>query len=196
MPSAIATASSVASERRTEIVRAARAILEEGGSDYLTMRTLGQRLGVKAPSLYKHVAGKDELEAALIAEALDEIGRALADAVAGARSDQLDALATAYREYALAHPHLYRLATEQPLPRDRLPEGLEDRAAAPVLEVAGDRDRGRALWAFAHGMVQLELAGRVPPDADLEAAWRAGLAGFARQPARARTIVRSWRGPD
>lgn len=160
------------------------------------MRRLAERLGVKAPSLYKHLAGKEELETVLIAEALGEIGQALAEAVAGAQGDRLGALAKAYREYALAHPHLYRLATEQPLPRDRLPEGLEDRAASPVLEAAGDRDRARALWAFSHGMVQLELAGRFPPNADLEAAWREGLAGFARRAAPSRTIVRSWRGPD
>jgi hypothetical protein len=45
-------------------------------------------------------------------------------------------------------------------------------------------------------MVQLELVGRFPPGADLEAAWREGIAGFVRQPAPTRTIVRSWRGPD
>jgi AcrR family transcriptional regulator len=186
----------VATDRREEIVRAARAILEEGGRDALTMRNLGARLEIKAPSLYKHVAGKEELEAVLIAEALDEIGTALASAVDRASGDRLEALVTAYREYALAHPHLYRLATEQPLPRDRLPAGLEDRAAAPLLAVTGDRDRARAVWAFAHGMVQLELVGRFPPGADLEAAWREGIAGFVRQPAPTRTIVRSWRGPD
>lgn len=160
------------------------------------MRRLGERLGIKAPSLYKHFAGKDELEAALMARTLEEIAAALTEAVHGAGGEPIDALASAYRRYALAHPHLYRLTTEQPLPRDQLPEGLEQRAAAPVLEAAGDPDRARALWAFAHGMVQLELAGRFPPDADLDAAWREGLAAFTRPAAPSRTIVRSWRGPD
>ena len=41
--------------------------------------------------------------------------------------------------------------------------------------------RARALWVFAHGMVMLELDHRFPPDADLDAAWRAGVAAF--QPA-------------
>jgi hypothetical protein len=36
-------------------------------------------------------------------------------------------------------------------------------------------DRARAVWVFAHGMVVLELAERFPPDADLDAAWRAGI---------------------
>ena len=73
--------------------------------------------------------------------------------------------------------------TERPLPREDLPAGLEDRAAAPlVAAVGGDRDRARATWAFAHGMVQLELAGRFPHDADLDAAWRTAVEAFARSP--------------
>jgi len=35
------------------------------------------------------------------------------------------------------------------------------------------------MWAFAHGMVSLEIDGRFPPQADLDEAWRAGLAAFA-----------------
>lgn len=160
------------------------------------MRRLGERLGIKAPSLYKHFSGKDELEAALIAETLEGIGTALVAAVRGADGKPIAALAGAYRRYALDHPHLYRLTTEQPLPRERLPEGLEQRAAAPVLEAAGDPDRARALWAFAHGMVQLELAGRFPADANLDAAWEVGVAAFVEPAAPPRAVVRSWRGPD
>jgi hypothetical protein len=46
------------------------------------------------------------------------------------------------------------------------------------VRAAGGQDRARAVWAFAHGMVGLELSGRFPPDADLDAAWRAGIAAF------------------
>jgi hypothetical protein len=69
--------------------------------------------------------------------------------------------------------------TSGPLPRDLLPAGREDRAAAPVLDAAGDQDRARALWAVAHGMVMLELDQRFPPGADPDPAWRAGVAAFA-----------------
>jgi hypothetical protein len=34
------------------------------------------------------------------------------------------------------------------------------------------------MWAFAHGMVSLEIDGRFPPQADLDEAWRAGLTAF------------------
>jgi hypothetical protein len=47
-------------------------------------------------------------------------------------------------------------------------------AAAPLLRVVGNQELARAVGAFAHGMVQLELARRFPPDADLDTAWREG----------------------
>jgi len=49
----------------------------------------------------------------------------------------------------------------------------------PVVQAAGgDRDLARAAFAFAHGMMILELNGRFPADADLDAAWRRGTAAL------------------
>jgi AcrR family transcriptional regulator len=165
------------SARAREVVAAARRLLEEEGAAALTMRRLADRLGIQAPSLYKHLPDKAALEAAIVAAGLEEAAGAFEAAVDGA-ADPLPALAAAYRGFALAHPHLYRLMNSGPLPRHLLPAGLEDRAAAPVLRAAGDQARARALWAFAHGMVMLELDQRFPPGADLDAAWRAGVAAF------------------
>jgi AcrR family transcriptional regulator len=172
------------SARRDEIVAAARRILESEGPEHLTMRALAERLEIRAPSLYKHVADKDELETLLIAEALRGMGEALhaaADALPprGSRHKALTAIARAYRAWALAHPHLYRLATEGELPRDQLPDGLETWTAEPLVRVVGDQDRARAAWAFAHGMTILELDGRVPPGADLDSAWSSGVSSLA-----------------
>jgi AcrR family transcriptional regulator len=172
------------STRSTEIVEAARELLESQGPSGLTMRALGDRLGIRAPSLYKHVADKDELEVLLIAEALRDQGAAMHEAIAhlparAPRRTRLGALARVYRAWALAHPHLYRLATEGPLPRERLPEGLEAWTAQPLVRAAGSESRARATWAFAHGMTILELDGRFPPGADLDAAWEAGIAALA-----------------
>ncbi len=165
--------------RARELVAAGRSLLEEGGPEALSMRRLAERVGIRAPSIYKHVRDKEELEAALVADGLLEFAEACETAVEGA-ADPLAALGGAYRGFALAHPHLYRLINDRPLPRDRLPAGLEARAAAPLLgAVGGDRDRARAAWAFAHGMVMLELTDRFPAGADLDAAWRAGLAALA-----------------
>jgi hypothetical protein len=91
------------------------------------------------------------------------------------------------RAFALAHPHLYRLMTDQPLPRDRLPSGLEERTAAPLLHATGDPQLARAVFAFAHGMVLLELTRRLPADADPQAAWQEGIAAFQTRAAAAST---------
>ena len=43
------------------MLRAAVALADSGGLEALTMRRLGEELGVEAMSLYKHVANKDDL---------------------------------------------------------------------------------------------------------------------------------------
>jgi AcrR family transcriptional regulator len=191
------------------VVAAGRQLLEEEGPEALTMRRLAERVGIRAPSLYKHLPDKAALEAAIIATGFEEAATAFEQAVdradegpgqgpgggpggesgggsggdpvgraGGGAGDALVDLATAYRRFALEHPHLYRLMNTGPLPREHLPPGLEGRTAAPLLRVAGSEARARAVWAFAHGMVMLELDRRFPPDADLDAAWQAGIAAF------------------
>jgi AcrR family transcriptional regulator len=162
------------SARLDEILSAAERIVEDEGVDALTMRRLGEQVGMRAPSLYKHVASKEDLLAELQAQALASMGAELVEA-----GPDLGALARRYRAWALAHPGLYELGTRRQLARDRLPGGLEDWAAAPLVEaVGGDEHRARALWAAAHGLVDLELADRYPPGADLDAAWGALVAAF------------------
>ena len=46
---------------RERVLRAALDLADESGLDALTMRELGQRLGVEAMSLYNHVANKDDI---------------------------------------------------------------------------------------------------------------------------------------
>ena len=153
---------------------AARELVERDGFDALTMRALAARVGIRAPSIYKHLPGKAELERSLVLLALDALGSALA--AAAAEEEPLDAVAAAYRRFALDRPHLYRLLAERSVEAD----GFELVAAAPLLKTVGSVRRARAVWAFFHGMVQLELTGRFEPGADLDAAWRAGLAAFTR----------------
>jgi AcrR family transcriptional regulator len=172
--------------RRDQISATAGEILEENGPDGLTMRAIAERLGIRAPSLYKHVSDKRELEVALIADAFTQQAEAFEKAVAAGGNTAM-AIADAYRAWGLAHQHLYRLMNDQPLPREDLPAGLEDRAISAVLgALGGDRDIARAAWAFAHGMVMLEIADRFPPHADIDRAWRIGIEGIVSQAADTR----------
>ena len=165
--------------RQQEIVGVARDVLTREGVEALTLGRVAGALGIKPPSLYKHFPSKRALEAVLIAEGmtmwaeeLDGAGETLAD------------IGAAYRSFASENPQLYRLMTDRPLPRHLLPEGLEARAAEPLMRATGDPDLARAVWAFAHGMVVLELAGRFPPDADLEHAWTKAIEAFSSARAR------------
>ncbi|MFD9539297.1 TetR/AcrR family transcriptional regulator [Streptomyces sp. NPDC060022] len=161
--------------RPRQIVAAARALLEEEGPEALTMRRLADRVGFTAPSLYKYFPDKSSVVAALAGEMLGEAAEVL-EAAEREAPGSFSALAAAYRAYALAHPHLYLLTMGRPV---NPAAGVQDAAAAPLFRAAGgDEDRGRAAWAFAHGMVVLELNGRFPPGADLSAAWEAGIAAF------------------
>jgi AcrR family transcriptional regulator len=163
------------SPRAREIVNAAREILEQEGPEALTMRRIAESLGIRAPSIYKHLPDKDALEAAIISAGFEEQG-VLFEAAIATSEDPLAALACAYRDFACAHPHLYRLMTERALNRELLVAGSEERAALPLYRATGENlDLARAAWAFAHGMTVLELSGRFPPDADLDAAWRHGI---------------------
>lgn len=165
--------------RAQEIVAAARQLLEEEGPAGLSMRGVAERVGIRAPSIYKHLPDKQALVHAIVSTVFAELADAF-EAVLDTE-DPPGAMATIYRGYAREHPHLYRLMTEQPLDRDLLAPGVEDRAALPARAVvADDGDAGRALWAFAHGMTILELNDRFPPGADIDAAWRAGFEAFRR----------------
>ncbi|MEU5093383.1 TetR/AcrR family transcriptional regulator [Streptomyces sp. NPDC020996] len=169
-------------DRAQQITDAARELLETEGPDGLSMRRIAERVGIRAPSLYKHFPDKGAVEAALQAQGMAQLAQDLEAAEAGAdEGTAMPALARAYRQHALANPHLYRITHTRPLARTALPEGLEERAAMPLVRAAhGDVGIARTLWAFAHGMAVLELDGRFPPGADLDAAWRIGCAALTR----------------
>ena len=90
------------------IVAAAAALADEIGFTELTMGRLAERLGVRAPSLYKHIAGQDDLHRRIAALALTESGEAIGAAVQGhAGRDALAAAARALRDFVLTYPGRY-----------------------------------------------------------------------------------------
>lgn len=169
----------VLTARQRDILAAARDLLQREGIDALSLGSVAKAIGIKTPSLYKHFASRADLEAALIASGLEELAAALE--AAGA---DLHAIGGAYRAYAVANPDLYRLMTAAPLPREKLPEGLEARILLQLHKVISDPHLARAAFAFAHGMVSLEIAQRFPPWSKLEKSWARALDAFtaARPP--------------
>jgi len=92
----------------TVVVAQAGELADRDGLDALTLATLADRLGVKVPSLYKHVTGLPDLRRRLRLSGLVDLDEALRAAAMGrAGPDALHAVAHAYRCYARTHPGRY-----------------------------------------------------------------------------------------
>jgi AcrR family transcriptional regulator len=162
---------------REAIASAALHIIEADGVEALSMRTLATALEIKAPSLYAHVKNRDEVVALVQAIGLSDFGSGFAAAGDSVRDKVLF-----YRSWALANPNLYPVVFQLQLHRDLLPEGLEAEVLGHVVAAAGGSHLlARALWAQLHGLVDLELQGRLPSDADLDGTWQRVIAGIEGQ---------------
>jgi AcrR family transcriptional regulator len=64
---------------RERVLTAAVSLADAGGIEALTMRRLGQELGVEAMSLYRHVANKDDLLDGMVDAVFGEIELPFAD---------------------------------------------------------------------------------------------------------------------
>ena len=105
------------------VVERAAQIVDEHGLEALSLSRLAADLGVAPPSLYKHVAGMDDLVRGVSVRAVEELADRLAASVMGlAGRDALSALAEAYRAFAHEHPGLYPM-TQAPV---KMPGGESD----------------------------------------------------------------------
>ena len=88
------------SERRKEILKAARRVCDAGGPDALTMRAVAAEAGYVAGAVYSYFSGIDELALALVAEELGHLARRMKDASAEQPTPvgQLEAAVAAARE--------------------------------------------------------------------------------------------------
>jgi AcrR family transcriptional regulator len=87
------------------VTEAGAALADEIGFAQLSMGLVAERLGVKTPSLYKHVASQAELSHRIGVLAVDELADRLRDALQGrAGRDALTAGAQAMRAYVQEHP--------------------------------------------------------------------------------------------
>lgn len=185
---------------REAIVEAARALLEQDGLDAVVMSVVAERVGVRGPSLYKHVADRSALIRAVgdlvTADLRATLDRAMST---GDPAADLRALALAYRAFVRANPNGYGLLfahLEPDLQAD--PKAVADLGrpiVAAVTRLIG-RDgpealeAGRTLVAWAHGFVSMELAGGFRLGGDLDAAYATGidliLAGISERASPAR----------
>jgi AcrR family transcriptional regulator len=143
----------------------------------LSLATLADRLGVRVPSLYKHVGGLDDLHRRLAMAGISDLTTALLETTVGrSGGDALRAFAAAYRGYARAHPGRYAAIQRAPDPADTELAAAGARLTALVVAVLRgyglDPDAAvhatRAVRSALHGFVTLEATGGfgLPQDVD------------------------------
>lgn len=160
------------------VVTAGAALADEVGLANLTMGLLAERVGVRTPSLYKHVGGQKDLNRRIAALALREAADAVGDAVQGyAGRDALAAAARAFRAFVLEHPGRYAatIGMEPSGPDDPLAtagQRLLDAFTAVLrgYEIAEpDVDHAlRMLRSLCHGFATLQSAGGFQWSADID----------------------------
>ncbi|HEX4660842.1 MAG TPA: TetR/AcrR family transcriptional regulator, partial [Streptosporangiaceae bacterium] len=127
---------------RDEAKQAALRQLARSGPGGLSVSAIGKELGVSGPALYRYFASRDELLTELIIDAYHDLAGALRAASEhkpdGAPQARLEALARAYRSWALAQPHRYRLLYGPPLPGyDAHAQRLVDASQAAMNQLLG-----------------------------------------------------------
>jgi AcrR family transcriptional regulator len=191
---------------RRALLDTASRVLAEEGPQALTMRRVAMAAGCSTTVLYTAFGGKEGLADALYREGFERLGRRLADASAAV--DEPDdpiamaaALARAYRVHALEDRNYYGVMFQQVIPGFTpsaeslaignatlgvLADAVREAIDAGVLIPADPRAVAEVLWAAAHGVVSLEIAGHFPdPEVAAEryrTLTRAALAAFLPEP--------------
>jgi AcrR family transcriptional regulator len=180
------------------VVDEAEQMADEVGLSRLTLAALAERLGVRQPSLYKHVDGVAGLQRSISIRAKVELGDVLARATVGrSRGDAITSMSHAYRTWALDHPGRYEAAQWAPEPGD----GDDEEVSAAVVQVCADVLAGyglggddaidaiRAVRSALHGFVTLEAGGGFGLPADIDRSFDRLVGGLV-------TAFANWTAPS
>ncbi len=177
------------------VVAAGAALADEVGLANLTMGALAERLGVRTPSLYKHVGGQDDLNRRIAVLAMSQAADAVGGAVQGyAGRDALAAAARAFRAFVLEHPGRYAatIGQEPSGPDDPLAVAGRRLLDAFTAVLRGyevdpaDMDHAlRMLRSLCHGFATLQAANGFQWSADIDESFE-WLIAFADRGLRAR----------
>lgn len=168
--------------RREDVLATALRLIDADGVEALSMRRMGKAIGRDPMRLYRFAASKEELLDGVVELVLGELQ--VPASGAGDWEQVLRRTAHAYRDIALAHPHVVPLMVTRPLatPLALRPLGilrpLEDLLG--LLVRAGFNERGalhayRLYMGFLQGHVLNELQERVYDPEETDDLLRLGL---------------------
>ena len=172
---------------RDRVAEEAAAMADEVGLSTLTLAALADRLGVRQPSLYKHIDSMAGLHRDIAVHAKRDLGDVLARASVGrAGADAITSMSHAYRQWALQHPARYEAANRIPAPGDLEDETVSlaviqliaDVLTAYQLEGDDAIDAIRAFRSTLHGFISFETAGSFAMSADINRSFERLIHGF------------------
>jgi AcrR family transcriptional regulator len=155
---------------RTALVRAALELLEESGETALSLRAVARRAGVSPAAPYRHYADREALVSAVAAVGYRELAERLVAAhPSPSTPDQLARVATAYVQFALERPALFRIMFGEPCDRDNDERVGATAAVSQYVRAIVERTfpqadseaLATAIWALVHGLAFLYLDGKL-----------------------------------
>ncbi len=179
---------------RERVVEEAATLADEVGLGRLTLAALAERLGVRQPSLYKHIDSMAGLQRSMSLQSQRELGEVLARAAVGrSGAYAIRAMSYADRDWARQHPARYEASHLTPEPGDAESEAIAlatiqiiaDVLAAYQLEGDDAVDAIRAFRATLHGFVSLEAQGGFALAASIDRSFERLVRGFT-------TALESW----
>lgn len=179
---------------KDRILSAAKAVLESGGIEGLTIRRVAQRAELSPMALYRHFADKEALLDALMQDGI----AAWESIVRGLRArdpvDWLVALGEAYLDFALTQPHRFDAAFFLPAPAarrfpDDFAAGRSPALAMAMARIDEAKAEGRlrdqptleialAAAALGQGFVSMNRANRFGSEKHFKALYRAAYRNF------------------
>lgn len=169
------------------VVAAAEGMIDEPDAAPLTLAALAARLGVRQPSLYKHIGGIDDLRRSIAVRAKLELAGVMARAAVGkAGGDAITSMSLGYRKWAASHPGRYAATVRAPVAGDADDEAASFEITKVAFEIMsslglqGDDavDAIRALRAVLHGFVTLEAGAAFGLPADVDRSFDRLLVGL------------------
>ncbi|SDI77446.1 transcriptional regulator, TetR family [Frankineae bacterium MT45] len=171
-----------------KVVIAAAEIADADGLDEASLSNVAAVLGVRVPSLYKHVDGLDDLQIRIALHGADSLLASLSHAVAGKSGrDALLAAFTAHRRFATSHPGQFQALVRAPLSSEQRGEfgrGI-DEILRKIMDDYGVRGAEathavRSARSALTGFASLESLQAFDADDDTEASFYAMIALFDR----------------
>ncbi len=163
-------------------------LIEKDGVEALSLNKLATALGVKAPSLYRHVGNKHQLLQNVNLQTLQNLFEVMDAAISTVDNDpqmQMMALAQAYRQFAHEHPQLYTLAFTHKNEGLRPDEHLLTEMVLPIqsimAQISGEQASLAALrgaLALLHGFVMLEINEQLQRGGDLDQAFTQSIGAY------------------